>query len=112
MMPDREKVIMALELHRAGKCQDTNRQLCPYWERYDDCYKQMADDILSLLKEQKEVKEQFIEAFNTIRDAYNAPENREKILLNYLARNSCCCEQKLLNDSGQFADMPAMQSAT
>ena len=51
---DREKVIMALELHRAGKCQDTNRQLCPYWECYDDCYKQMADDILSLLKEQGE----------------------------------------------------------
>jgi len=52
------------------------------------------DDACALLKEQKEVKEQFIEAFNTIRDAYNAPANREKILLNYLARNACCCEQK------------------
>ena len=66
------------------------------------------DEIVKLLKEQKE---QFIEAFNTIRDAYNAPANREKILLNYLARNACCCEQKLLIDSGQFADMPTVQSA-
>ena len=48
-------------------------------------------DAIILLKEQEEIKEQFIEAFKTIRDAYNTPSNREKILLNYLLRNACCC---------------------
>ena len=60
----------------------------------------------------EETKERFIEAFNTIRDAYNTPANREKILLNYLLRNACCCEQKLPIDDGQFADMQTMQSDT
>ena len=55
---------------------------------------ELLSDVIALLKEQEEIKEQFIEAFNTIRDAYNAPTNREKILLNYLMRNACCCEQK------------------
>lgn len=53
-------------------------------------------EAVELLKEQDKIKEQFIEAFNTIRDAYNKPLNREKILLNYLLRNACCCEEKLL----------------
>lgn len=61
------------------------------------------------IKAQKDIKEQFMEAFNTIRDAYNTPANREKILLDYLAKNACCCEQKPLIDSGQFADKPTMQ---
>ena len=50
-----------------------------------------AEEIAKLLKEQEKIKEQFIEAFNTIRDAYNTPTNREKLLLNYLLRNACCC---------------------
>jgi len=49
------------------------------------------NDAVQLLKEQEEIKEQFIEAFNTIRDAYNTPANREKILLSYLLRKACCC---------------------
>ena len=53
-MSDIEKIITAFELHRAGKCVDTNKQLCPYWDCYDDCYKQMADDMFSLLKEQEQ----------------------------------------------------------
>ena len=57
---------------------------------YYDAYK-TVDEALELLKGQEEIKEQFIEAFNTIRDAYNTPANREKILLNYLLRNACCC---------------------
>ena len=48
----------------------------------------VMQEILAMLKEQEE---QFIDAFNTIRDAYNIPANREKILLNYLLRNACCC---------------------
>lgn len=56
---------MALELHRAGNCQDTNKQLCPYWERGDDCYEQLADDILSLLKEQDELlKHEYWRGYN------------------------------------------------
>jgi len=47
----------------------------------------VMQEILAMLKEQEE---QFIDAFNTIRDAYNIPANREKILLNYLLRNACC----------------------
>ena len=48
----------------------------------------VMQEILAMLKDQEE---QFIDAFNTIRDAYNIPANREKILLNYLLRNACCC---------------------
>lgn len=48
----------------------------------------IMQEILTMLKDQEE---QFIDAFNTIRDAYNIPANREKILLNYLLRNACCC---------------------
>ena len=48
----------------------------------------VMQEILAMLKGQEE---QFIDAFNTIRDAYNTPANREKILLNYLLRNACCC---------------------
>ena len=48
----------------------------------------VMQEILAMLKEQEK---QFIDAFNTIRDAYNIPANREKILLNYLLRNACCC---------------------
>ena len=47
----------------------------------------VMQEILAMLKGQEE---QFIDAFNTIRDAYNTPANREKILLNYLLRNACC----------------------
>lgn len=72
---------------------------------------EMLKDVLELLKEQEEIEGRYIEAFNTIRDAYNAQPNREKILHDYLARNACCCE-KLLIGSGEFADMPTMQSAT
>ena len=49
----------------------------------------IMQEILAMLKGQKE---QFIDAFNTIRDAYNIPANREKILLNYLLRNACCAD--------------------
>ena len=48
----------------------------------------VMQEILAMLKDQEK---QFIDAFNTIRDAYNIPANREKILLNYLLRNTCCC---------------------
>ena len=48
----------------------------------------VMQEILAMLKDQEK---QFINAFNTIRDAYNIPANREKILLNYLLRNACCC---------------------
>ena len=48
----------------------------------------VMQEILAMLKDQEK---QFINAFNTIRDAYNTPANREKILLNYLLRNTCCC---------------------
>ena len=48
----------------------------------------VMQEILAMLKDQEK---QFIDAFNTIRDAYNIPANREKILLNYLLRNACCC---------------------
>lgn len=68
-----------------GHCQaDKERRYSeyrPYW-----CpLKEIHDN-------QEEIKKQFIEAFNTIRDAYNIPANREKILMNYLLRNACCCE--------------------
>lgn len=52
-----------------------------------------AVDLLRIRIEQDKIKKQFIEAFNTIRDAYNIPASREKILLNYLLRNACCCEK-------------------
>jgi len=48
----------------------------------------VMQEILAMLKDQEK---QFINAFNTIRDAYNIPANREKILLNYLLRKACYC---------------------
>ena len=116
-MIDMEKVIKGLEcctkaVKDIEELKDPICTPCPYSKGHKFCCDDLKMDALELLKEQKEIKEQFIEAFNTIRDAYDAPANREKILLNYLARNACCCEQKLLIDSGQFADMPTMQSAT
>ena len=96
-MPDREKVIKGLEV-----CFDSSKECngCPYITT-PYCRTTLRNEVNAMLKEQEEIKERFIEAFNTIRDAYNAPANREKILLNYLARNACCCEQKLLIDSDQ-----------
>ena len=84
-MVDREKVVAGLMMLVDRKNDDTCEGL--------KCCK-IAEDTLALLKENDKIKEQFIEAFNTIRDAYNIPANREKILLNYLMRNACCCEQK------------------
>lgn len=97
---DRENVIKGLDCCLSF---DSPCGGCPYYS-YDniqelECERNLRHDAIELLKEQEEIKERFIEAFNTIRDAYNAPANREKILLNYLARNACCCEQKLLIDS-------------
>lgn len=77
----------------------------PYWDmfkcrvldnapEFDGHTPAQAIERIGRLKEQKEINKQFIDAFNTIRDAYNTPANREKILLNYLMRNACCCEQK------------------
>lgn len=91
-MTDREKVVKGLKC-----CCGTGRCFhgCPYHEVSQniwDCTSQLALEALDLLKDQEEIKEQFIEAFNTIRDAYNTPANREKILLNYLLRNACCCK--------------------
>ena len=92
-MIDREKIIRAVD-----SCFD-------YWlEQHGQLLplelenvRQLKADALTLLKEQDK---QFIEAFNTIRDAYNMPVSREEILLNYLLRNASCCEQKLLIDNG------------
>lgn len=82
-MADREKVIKHFEhLLNAAKGN---------YQDFVDLTVDAGEEILELLKEQEEIKEQFIEAFNTIRDAYNVPANREKILLNYLMRNACCC---------------------
>jgi len=105
-MAGREKVIK--DLHDARRYLEDKE----WSDRGASPHIDAINDALALLKEQEKIKEHFIEAFNTIRDAYNASANREKILLNYLARNACCCEQKLLIDGGQFADMPTMQSAT
>ena len=92
-MPDREKVIEALqeckELYRGETC---TRKSCPYYTVPLYCNRVLLNDALVLLKEQDKIKEQLIEAFNTIRNAYNVPANREKILLNYLLRIAGCCE--------------------
>ena len=109
-MADREKVIYGL-CTAIGALRALKNKF-PSTEEDVEPGIQACIEAKELLKEQDEIKEQFIEAFNTIRDAYNAPTTREKILLNYLARNGCCCERKQLIDGGQFADMPTMQSAT
>lgn len=95
-MADIEKVIRSIKgcVNDGSYCNKCDYDGCVF--THGSCEKDLLADALELLKEQKEIKKQFIEAFNTIRDAYNAPANREKILLNYLARNACCCEQKLL----------------
>lgn len=83
-MPDREKVIAWLnEIVNTldSFTDDSEQEVC-----------QLAKDTLALMKEQDKIKEQLIEAFNTIRNAYNVPANREKILLNYLLRIAGCCE--------------------
>jgi hypothetical protein len=87
-MPDKEKVIKGLDI-----CINTIRTSCPrgcpYYEQctgIDNVFKPILRDALALLKEQNKIEEQLIEAFNTIRNAYNAPANREKLLLNYLLR--------------------------
>ena len=86
-MPDRDEVIKAIEA-----CMD---QYHPAYchECYLDgrghrmtCREKLMRDALTLLKEQDKIEEQLIEAFNTIRNAYNIPANREKILLNYLLK--------------------------
>jgi hypothetical protein len=56
-MPDREKVITALQLEceypYSWECADK----CPYYGKTDcDCYTQVAKDALELLKEQKPVE--------------------------------------------------------
>ena len=91
-MADIEKVVKGLEMCIA----DEYCNGCPYEVQ---CYspgqeyaESMMREALELLKEQEKIKEQFIEAFNTIRYAYNMPVSREEILLNYLLRNACCCE--------------------
>ena len=90
-MPDREKVMQWLETCVRG-CEGG----CPYEYKNlvyrVECKADLMRDALALLKEQEEIKEQFIEAFKTIRNAYNVPANREKILLNYLLRIAGCCE--------------------
>jgi len=88
-MADREKVIKGLEicipLDEGENCPTE----CPYYR--DNCvgYSQLMREALGLLKEQDK---QFVEAFNTIKDAYKMPVSREEILRNYLLRNACCCE--------------------
>ena len=73
-MPDMEKVIKGLrdiDMFIAGRLG---------YEKTKN-FLRTIDETIILLKEQER---QLNEAFNTIRDAYNAPANREKILLNYL----------------------------
>ena len=64
MMPDREKVIRALEMHASGICNvlTTNgKEYCPYWENTDNCMVQLLKDALELLKAQEPVKPIFDE---------------------------------------------------
>ena len=90
-MPDMEKVINGLEHLSEWLFQQYRVVYDGDAPNYYDAYK-TVDDALALLKEQDKIKEQLIEAFNTIRNAYNVPANREKILLNYLLRIAGCCE--------------------
>ena len=96
-MADYKKVIKGLEICIPLAEGENCPEKCPYYQDVCSGYYQLMRDALALLKEQDK---QFIEAFNTIRDAYNMPVSREEILLNYLLRNASCCEQKLLIDNG------------
>ena len=90
-MINRRDVIKGLEICINRIPGEYSCAKCHYETYGNDCEIRLTKDALAILKEQEEIKEQFIEAFNTIRDAYNTPANREKILLNYLLRNTCCC---------------------
>lgn len=65
----------------------------PEWHSESEV-QEIAKAALELLKWQEEIKEEFIEAFDTIRDAYNKPLYREQILLNYLLKNACCADDE------------------
>lgn len=51
----------------------------------------LMEDAVELLNE---LRDALNKAFQTIVDAHNSKENMEKILADYLARNSCCCRRK------------------
>ena len=54
-MPDREKVVKALECLKAGSyCE------CCDYKPYDDCIKRVATDAIALLKEQEEQKRKWL----------------------------------------------------
>ena len=54
-MPDREKVIKALELCVTDYLTQDNCKICPYGSGYDNgyCWVEMNTDALALLKEQE-----------------------------------------------------------
>jgi DNA-directed RNA polymerase subunit RPC12/RpoP len=58
-MPDREKVIKGLEMHKSGLCNvltANGKVYCPYWASNDNCMIELLNDALALLKEQESIK--------------------------------------------------------
>lgn len=109
---DRETVITRLQVIHTWAEFAREYDLQFFTPKHLEDIAQWSADALAMMEEQEEIEGRYIEAFNTIRDAYNAPANREKILLNYLARNACCCEQKLLNDKREMPDAKFKEEQT
>ena len=58
-MPDREKVIDGLKMHKSGLCNAltaTGKVYCPYYENNDNCMIELLNDALALLKEQEAIE--------------------------------------------------------
>ena len=87
-MADIGKILEAAEYClRNGKCTE-----CKFSKgRLFVTCRYLMEDASELLKE---LRDALNISFQTIVDAYNSKENMEKILADYLARNSCCCRRK------------------
>ncbi len=61
-MPDKEKVIQALEHHEQGVCIKED-VVCPYWE-HKECVSVLCKDVLALLREQEPVAPRYKDPYH------------------------------------------------